>query len=201
MSGLGAQWMLPLTFRGAVYELGRLTFNRGTVELDIASAPHGVHPPRRGDVQLNTHIPERGPLDPTACDESFARAREFFPRHFPDEPVACFMCHSWLMDDQLANYLPADSNIVRFQRHFHLLPDEPGAHASVADGDILELVFHRAHGGPEIPANLLDELPRDTTLQRAYVAHLRADGHWRTRTGWFPFQADRRPDIQPARRR
>ncbi len=187
VSGLGAQWMLPLAFRGAVYELGRLTFNRGAVEIDITSTHLVVRPLRRGEAQLNTHVPERGRLAPAACDESFARAREFFLRHFPDEPVACFMCHSWLLDEQLAQYLQESSNIVRFQRRFHLLPDEPGAHASVADGDILELVFHRAHDGPEIPPDLLDGLPQDTTLQRAYVAHLRAGGHWYARSGWFPF--------------
>jgi signal transduction histidine kinase len=41
--------------------------------------------------------------------------------------------------------------------------------------------------GSGIPASLLGELPQDTGLQRAYVAHLRSGGHWHTRTGWFPF--------------
>ena len=187
VGGLGAQWMLPQAVLGAAYDLGRIAFDRGTVERDVASAPPGVRPPRRGDAQLNAHVPERGPLVPAACDASFARAREFFPRHFPGEPVARFTCHSWLLDDQLAGYLPESSNIVRFQRRFQLLPEEAGGEAPVADGDILELVFHRTHGGPEIPASLLGELPQDTTLQRAYVAHLRAGGHWRARTGWLPF--------------
>jgi hypothetical protein len=33
----------------------------------------------------------------------------------------------------------------------------------------------------------LDDLPQRTTLERAIVAHLRAGGHWRARTGWFEF--------------
>jgi hypothetical protein len=41
-------------------------------------------------------------------------AREFFGHHFPDEPVSHFVCHSWLLDPQLVEYLPERSNIVRF---------------------------------------------------------------------------------------
>jgi hypothetical protein len=36
---------------------------------------------------------------------------------------------------------------------------------------------------------LLDVLPRETTLQRAIVTHLRANGHWYNRTGWLPFKS------------
>jgi hypothetical protein len=48
-------------------------------------------------------------------------------------------------------------------------------------------VFHRRYDGLNVPTTLLDELPQQTTLQRAIVAHLRAGGHWHSRTGWFPF--------------
>jgi hypothetical protein len=167
-SGLYGEWSLPLIFRGASYYLGRLMFDRGAGG-------------------LNVHIPEGGPLDPAACEESFDRARAFFPRHFPEEPVTAFRCHSWLLDDQLTAYLPEDSNIVRFQRRFRLLPYDPDADQPPGDRAILEFVFHRVHDGPELPTDLIEHLPQDTALQRAFVAHLRAGGHWHTRTGWFPF--------------
>ncbi len=92
------------------------------------------------------------------------------------------------MDPQLADYLPERSNIVQFQRRFHLLPLTPEeAERPQGDQGILGYVFGRSHNGPAIPAALLDELPQDTTLQRAYVSHLRSGGHWHACTGWLPF--------------
>ncbi len=175
--GLFRLWSPPLQLRGAEYRLGLLGFNRGAVSMGNGACGY----------VLGVHIPEGGKLEPDACEESFAAAREFFPRHFPEEPVSFFTCSSWLMDPQLAEYLPEGSNIVRFQRRFHLLPLTPQEAAS-PEGDraILGHVFGR-YRQPDTLSEVLDELPRDTTLQRAYVAHLRSGGHWHSRTGWFPF--------------
>lgn len=185
ISGLDATWGLPLVFRGASYRLGRLTFERG--QPMPAPSEHPLLGP--DESSLGTHVPARGGrLDPGACDDSFAQAHEFFPRRFPEQVVA-FDCHSWLMDDQLAVYLPETSNIIQFQRRFRLFTDcEP------ADWAPLEHLFHRRYEGSQVPTALLDELPQETTLQRAIITHLRSGGHWYNRTGWFPFQAHRRPD-------
>jgi hypothetical protein len=164
IGGLMATWTQPLVFRGATYRLGRHVFDRG-----------------RGG--LNVHVPEGESLDPEASLASFDRARRFFPRHFPEEPITEFGCHSWLLDDQWARYLSDDSNIIRFQQRFTLVEEQA---PELADLDILELVFHRALDRGETLLEVLDELPQTTTLQRAYVAHLRGGEHWLTRTGVFP---------------
>jgi hypothetical protein len=163
-----AQWSLPLRFRGAEYRLGRLAYNR--VAIALANGHCGY--------ALNVHIPASGPLDPAACDESFALAREFARRHFPDEPLAFFTCSSWLMDPQLAEYLPELSNILAFQRRFQLVPQLPKPDETRDDRTVQGYLF----GGADAA---LDELPQDTTLRRAYVAHLRAGRHWQSRVGWF----------------
>lgn len=155
----------PLQLRGAMYQLGLLSFNRGQVSLGNGACGHA----------LGVHIGSE-PLDPARCDESFALARTFFAQHFPEEPVALWSCQSWLMDPQLAKYLPGSSNIVRFQRRFHLLPR---GSADVSDEEIRGYVF----GGSEAS---LDELPLETTLHRAYVEHLRSGRHWYKRVGWMP---------------
>jgi hypothetical protein len=177
-AGLDASWGLPRTFAGVSYRLGRLTFDRQR------PWPHGMEHPllAPGQSGLNTHIPADGRLDPDAADDSFAQARTFFPSRFPEQ-VAGFGCHSWLMDDQLAAYLPSTSNILRFQRRFEYFNDQ-----EQADWAVLGNLFHRRYDGPHVPAGLLDELPQETTLQRAIVAHLRAGGHWYNRTGWFPIE-------------
>lgn len=179
MSGLSqvSQWGVPMRFRGADYQLGRLSFNRGALSLLGRTQGH----------VLNVHIPPLGRLGAAICDESFARARDFFPRHFPEEPVSFFICHSWLMDDQLSRYLPESSNLVQFQRRFLLIPEsEPES----SDNDILNFVFGRASEGSNIAFSFpddLDDLPQNTRLQRAFVSHLRSGKHWHVRTGWLAF--------------
>lgn len=176
--GLGglALWSPPLRFRGADYQLGRLEFNR--VEIALANGVCGW--------ALNVHIPAGEPLTPASCDEAFTAARDFFSQHFADEPTTFFTCSSWLLDPQLADYLPATSNIVQFQQRFHLVPIPTRADGTYEDHVLLEYLFSRLHDQPVIPTGLLDVLPQATTLQRAYLTHLRAGRHWRCRTGWFP---------------
>ncbi len=174
--GLSTQFWFTLHFRGMIYALGRLQFDMEHFHAD--GAPSDI-PIKVGDPVLGTHIPEPGgPFTPELCDDSFARVGPFFSAHFadffaPGKPRFA-TCNSWLLDDQLADYLPETSNIVQFQRRYNLLP---AIGDSNADRSIVEFVFRRVDVE-------LDELPQDTTLQRAVVSHLRAGKHWRSRTGW-----------------
>ncbi|MEU0939187.1 acyltransferase domain-containing protein [Embleya sp. NPDC005971] len=176
--GLLALHWPKLHFRGELYQLGRLQFQRSflweraatsAVELGLAYRPQ--------DPALALHIPDfHGPLTPAACDDSLRAAREFFPRHFPTERYRAAVCGSWLLDPQLREYLPEHSNIVRFQRRFHL-PTE-SAERTTDDTAAIGFVF----GDPDLSP---ESLPRDTSLQRAIGDHLRAGRHWHVRTGWF----------------
>ena len=166
--GLRTSGWLTLHFRGAIYQVGRLQFNRMNVR-----AAHVADAFRDGEPALGIHIPESGSLTPEACDDSLARARAFFARHFAETPTRLGICTSWLLDPQLAEYLGPESNILRFQRRFTLVGD-----GYDSDADVLRFVFHRI-------APNIDELPRRTTLERAIVAHLNAGRHWRNRTGWL----------------
>lgn len=170
--GLSTQNWMTLHFRAAIYDLGRLQFNRSRVRQDAATIEAAGGRFQQGDPSLGVHIPESGPLTPEACDASFLRARDFFATYFPEERPSIAICNSWLLDDQLAAYLPPTSNIVRFQRRFHMLP---GGHP--ADDSVIHFVFRMK------PASL-DDLPQRTTLERAVVSHLRAGKHWQSRAGW-----------------
>ena len=137
-----------------------------------------------GELTLSIHIPDfQGPLTPQAGEDSVARAREFFPRYFPEERFPVAVCHSWLLDPQLARYLGADANIVRFQQHFRLVSGPTGPYADDEPDDRGPVGF--VFGNPDLP---LAGLPRDSALQRAVGDHLRAGGHWYPGHGWFPFQ-------------
>ncbi|MGH3098195.1 MAG: acyltransferase domain-containing protein, partial [Streptosporangiales bacterium] len=160
--GMATQFWFLLHLRGVIYALGRLQFN-----LQRRSDPQG--PLHAEQPVLGTHIPELGgPITPAACDDSLTRARPFFDRHFPEHGARVAVCTSWLLDPQLADYLPETSNIVSFMRRWSLLDEEP----EPGDRSVLEFVFRRTD-------QPIDQLPQSSTLERAVVAHLRAGRHWR----------------------
>jgi hypothetical protein len=175
---IGPGW-LSLHYRGDLYQLGRLQFQR------IRLTPDEVRTVFPGATEelpaLDVHIPESGPMSPELCDASFARAADFFGRHFRQDDYQHAECTSWLLDTQLAEYLPADSNIIRFQRRFQPVPREGLEPPTHDDLKVLEFVFHRPS---QACLDELDRLPKTTTLQRAIVAHLRAGRHWYFRSGW-----------------
>ncbi|MFE7561341.1 acyltransferase domain-containing protein [Kitasatospora sp. NPDC057500] len=174
-AGLGNPRWLTLHFRGELFQLGRLQFQRRRLTGADAAAARAAG---IDEWSLQLHIPDHcGPLSPGACDRALDRARAFFPRHFPDERYRSACVFSWLLDPQLAHYLPEGSNIMRFQRRFAPLvrPDGP---AAPEDTNPLRYVF----GDLRRP---LESLPRDTVVQRALVDHLRAGGHWYVRGGWI----------------
>jgi hypothetical protein len=164
ISATGVDWLAKVV-TGGVFVLGRLQFE--------PAAPSPAGP------AWNTHIPESGPLDPAACDASFERAVEFF-RSRGDTTTNAFECQSWLLDDQLADYLPAGSNILRFQSRFTLVDtetaDAPVDGATHGDHAVAKFIFRRTL--PE-----LANVEPSSTLQRAALAHLAAGGHWRERRG------------------
>jgi hypothetical protein len=150
----GAFWVWP-HFRGEVFTLGRLQFE-----------PLG----RR----LGVHIPAIGRLTPAGCDDAFDQAVRFFATHYPETTFTSATCTSWLLDEQLGDYLSPRSNIIAFQQRF-----TPVTHwTREADDDVLRFVFGR------LPATLA-ELPQTTSLERAIVAHLQAGRHWQFRRGWL----------------
>jgi hypothetical protein len=165
------QRWLTQHFTAQLFQLGRLQFNRDGWYYAPELAPL-VPLTAAGARAVGVHIPEGGALDPDACDASFAAAAKFFRRYFGGDGFGVAVCTSWLLDEQLAEYLPADGNIVRFQRRFHPLPGStPG------NEDVYRFAFDERDP-------LQDGVVARTSLQRAVVRHLRAGGEWRVRTGW-----------------
>ena len=171
-----------LRFSGTLYQVGRLTVIPYRLRMHRAAGPlfwfddaaAEILGPgyRRGDPALSLHVPANDPLEPAACDASIARMRTAFSAVYPGEPLCVATCTSWLLDEQLAEYLPERSNILDFQRRFELIDG-----AREDDAAMVRAVF-----GTDVPASL-DALPQRTTLERAVVAHLRSGRHWRMRTG------------------
>lgn len=182
-TGIDAAWWMTLCLRAEIIDLGRLQYHR--FRFGKSEESPLWYPPERqrelglgfrdGDDSLGIHIPEGPPLTPQTVKESLETAAEFFPRYFPSERRRIATCMSWMLDDQLAEYLAPDSNIILFQRLFELVP---GSYEG--DGEVRNFVFRV---GPRVP---VDALPQRTSLERAAVAHWRAGRHFRMRTGWLP---------------
>ena len=73
-----------------------------------------------GDTSMSVHIPEIGRLVPELVDDAFARAEDFFARYYPQWQYPAYVCSSWLLDKDLDQLLPQESNIMRFQSRFQI---------------------------------------------------------------------------------
>jgi hypothetical protein len=172
--GLFPLWGPPQVFCGVDLSIGRHSFTR--TELAFGDDPAGF--------VLQVHIPPTGPLTEAASRESIDAALAFFARHYADEPIAALVCRSWMLDPQLRDVLPGDSNILRFQDGWQLLPLVPLDDVWEDDREFhrLGLQLRTPDDGP-LTAEHLARVPQDTRLQRGFVDLIRRGGHWHKRTG------------------
>lgn len=113
--GLFPLWGPPQRVCGTNYTIGRHDFTRTEIGFGDGTAGYA----------LQVHVPPTGRLIEAESVDSMERGLAFFAEHYPEEPISALVCKSWILDPQLGDYLPADSNLVRFQRRFQLLPAPP----------------------------------------------------------------------------
>lgn len=128
---------------------------------------------QKGTQLLDVHIPAGSGMDRQSCVDSYLMANDFYRRFFPDYRYTGFVCGSWLLDPELAKILPAESNIIQFQREYYLLP------LLSDDGQTFERVFGSK---PED----LTKAPRDTSLRRAILDHVLAGNNMSRSFGFIP---------------
>lgn len=97
-----------------LFKLGRLQFCMAKSEDDLPE--FNIHV---GDDVMEIHIQGEGKLDINDCKKSIDEAKLFFSRHFPDYKYTVFTCHSWLIDEDLKEFLPEESNIIKFGNMFY----------------------------------------------------------------------------------
>jgi len=106
-----------------------------------------------GEAVISLHIPTDVDLRPGVLQPSLREGLSEFCRLFPEYAGKNVYCHSWLLSPQLKEFLPEDSNILRFQELFDIGQDElPGR-------DVLLWVFKN----PKLPP---EAYPENTSLQR-----------------------------------
>lgn len=95
-----------------VFRLGRLQFEQMKMEYSVGQGEDCI---KKGTPVINIHIPQGEPLKWERCRESIAEAQRRFGRERP------YVCHTWMLFPQLIECLAPSSNILEFQKHFHLL--------------------------------------------------------------------------------
>ena len=186
--GIETGWWLFPFLRGELVQVGSLWFHRVNLGVgnlspdpwfsDVEAADLGAGF-RRGDPSIGLHIPEGAALDPESLDVTFEHARSVIAAMWPTTGRRLVTCQTWMLDPQLATYLAPDSNILGFQRRFHVVTKWAPTWAD-GDASITEFVFRT-------PGALLRDLPRTTTLQRAVHDHIESGGHWFVQPGWLEF--------------
>ena len=102
--------------RALVVRFGRLQCNTNYPLWKELQDPDGKWLLPKGCQVINLHIPEHGAMPLQGCLDSMEQMREFYRIYRPEIEWQAFVCHSWLLDPQLAELLPPSSNIVQFQK-------------------------------------------------------------------------------------
>lgn len=143
-----------------LFKLGRLEFCVDPYNGDELTFGDTVI--KQGDRVMSIHIPSSGEkFDRAARFDSYDRAYHFF-REVRGEDVSAFMCSSWLLYPDNDKILSERSNIVSFLNDFRIVERK--------DFDDRGHDLWRIFGADgEKP---YEELPRDTSLRRAYAEWL-----------------------------
>ena len=158
-----AGWF-PGFFNLTRFALGRLQFEIHEFDNDYQAGDVLI---TKGSKAINMHIPRSGqPLSKELYEDAFARAKVFYKDIFPEGPIP-FICHSWLLYPESANFVPPHLNVYKFLSEFTVFESHYN------DGEDLWRLFDTMERHP-------DRLPTDTSLRRAFVAHLQNGG----RVGW-----------------
>jgi hypothetical protein len=121
---------------------------------------------------ISVHIPSDVKLSKENSDRSYAEAREFLAKYYPEYKYDNFACDSWLLSPNLKEVLDPNSQILQFQSDFQIESVNPDA------TDYMEWVFKNR-------GKSLEEVPQDTSLQRKMKAYLKSDGKIGTAFGYL----------------
>ncbi len=155
---------------GKLVSMGRLQFELPLFHNGAYPAEPYLQP---GDAKINMHIPACGKLDIDECVKSLRRIYDFSRQYLPEYDFKAVCCYSWLWDNALEKFLPADGNVMRLKKlGITVQSDNPS--------DALWRLFG------ETPPN---EYPDPNRLQRSVLQY--ADNHGKLRYAALIFPFDK----------
>lgn len=147
------------------FRIGRLSFAMERAVQDILNGDEILI--EKGARYVHIHIADNDKL--CGCEESVRAARAFFAEFYPEYKDAVFYTRTWLMDPRLAEILPPESNIMQFQKVFHIIGQMDN------EKEVLARIF-----GPAKES--LDDYVPTSSLARAVLARLKRGEH--LGSGW-----------------
>ncbi len=153
-----------------VFKLGRLQFEQ--LENDSVAALIAVTGGGKNPLVLDTHIQAGAALDEAACEASYRAAAGFYAQRGAVFTNILFVCNSWLLNPHLHALLPANSNILNFQKKYTLLSHDD------ANRQMEERVFGEVLQNPA-------DYPENTTLQKKLKLALLHGQTFGTAKGFF----------------
>ena len=171
-----AHWY-PIFYNGTIIKLGRMEYQVKACPFKEPKTALGitVNP---GDPILALHIPTSfEPFDTATRMESYRMAWRYF---CPDgRPLVC-VCGSWLLFDGYEELFAPGSNIANFRKEFYMLSNGKTEKFSNA-----WRIFGKDH---KLPA---EQLPENTSLQRAFKTHMMQGGEHGNGTGVIVFDGEK----------
>lgn len=145
------------------FKLGRLEFTINDNYWNFSCEVDGITVDE-GDPVIHVHIPSaKEPFTKEACYDSYDRAYRFFKETMHYD-YKCFCCESWLLFPEHKKMLSEKSNISRFLDDFKIVN--------------VKICKNRSHdlwrifgADADLP---YDQLPKDTSLKKAYAEYLTA---------------------------
>ncbi len=129
---------------------------------------------KKGDAVLDVHIPADLPLTPEICQASYERAKQVLPACYPEMNFNAIICHSWMLEKRLEEIQGKKSNVTRFMDLYYGYPLKSSGQA------VYSFVF-------KIPSPMpVDELPENSSMQRAVKEHLKKGGYIYEKGGYMP---------------
>lgn len=161
--GILRRWLRRYV-NGTIFRIGRLNFDIAESDRDYEIGGHIL---KKGEPCISVHIPEDGRLYEDACEQAYAEARNVFEKCFAMKPCF-FVCYSWLLSPWLADVLPEDSLIVRFQKKYKIVSFDK------SPGDMLTHIYPVTYA--EVATKPVDEYSEDTTLRRKTKERMKRGG-------------------------
>ncbi len=186
-------------FKAERFNIGRFQFEPTVIDEDIVTN-NGVKI-RGGTKAILMHIPsDGGSLTDEVRFSSYKKAYEFYShfdfekrKYFKDEIIKneyindekiIFICHSWLFFNKHRDFLPENSNIIKFMNDFSIVNNHPT--------DVKENLWRIFKGDENLPLNLL---PEDTLLKKEYKNWLLNGNGMEVGTGVMIFDYNERKKL------
>lgn len=172
---MNAPWLNGY-FRLERIAYGRFAYEVCRYDRDEPFTMKNGHTVKKGDIYIGFHIPSSGvSLTDEVRSDSYKKAYEHVKTLFPDGKVI-FGCGSWLLFPKQREFLPKNSNILKFMDNFEIV--ESNESNSFDDA-------WRIYG--RYAALPCEKLPRDTGLRKAYAEWLCAGNKAGGAFGLFMF--------------